>query len=45
MLSSGIHMGKRLINDMKKIAKKRLSKMTSASLPNSNDITIDDTAF
>ncbi len=44
-LSSGIHMGTRLIHNIKQVAKKRWSKLKWALFPNSNDLTIEDVSF
>jgi hypothetical protein len=46
-ISSGVNMGKRLINNIKQQAKKRLKKLKWALFPNSNsnDLTIEDVSF
>lgn len=44
-LSSGIHMSKRLINNIKELAKKRLSKLKWILFPNSDELTIEDVSF
>jgi len=44
-ISSGITMSKRLINNIKQVAKKRFNKIRWALSPNSNDLTIEDVSF
>ncbi|CAF0810147.1 unnamed protein product [Adineta ricciae] len=44
-ISSGISMGKRLVNNIRQMAKKRLNKLRWALFPNSNDLTIEDVSF
>lgn len=44
-LSSGISMSKRLINNIKELAKKRFSKFKWALFPNTNELTIEDVSF
>ena len=44
-ISSGINMGKRLINNVRQVARKRLNKIRWALFPNSNDLTIEDVSF
>ena len=44
-ISSGIHMGTRLINNIKQTARKRWNKIKWALFPDSNDLTIEDVSF
>ncbi|UJR36871.1 hypothetical protein I4U23_029584 [Adineta vaga] len=44
-ISSGISMGKRLVNNIRQIVKKRLNKFRWALFPNSNDLKIEDISF
>lgn len=44
-LSSGIHMSKRLINNIKEVAKKRFNKLRWALFPQDSEMTIEDISF
>jgi hypothetical protein len=44
-ISSGISMSKRLINNVREVAKKRFKKIKWALFPDSNDLTIEDVSF
>ena len=44
-ISSGISMSSRLINNIKRTAKKRLQKIKWALFPDADDVTLDDISF
>ena len=44
-ISSGIHMGTRLISNIRSIARKRFNKIRWALFPNSNNLKIEDVSF
>ena len=44
-ISSGISMGKRLVNNIRQMAKERWNKLRWALFPNSNDLNIEDVSF